>query len=67
MMRNFMTSRSLTWVTELDEGPDENDAMSFPEENIVMTVYGGWPLSGRHRVSGPSPRTQLTTVGDIGA
>jgi hypothetical protein len=41
MMQTFMTSGSLTWGTELDEGPNGSDAASFPEENDIMTVFGG--------------------------
>jgi hypothetical protein len=43
MMRSFMTSWSLTWGAELDEGPDRNDTMLFPKENVIMMVYGGCP------------------------
>jgi hypothetical protein len=39
-MWSFMTSGSLTWGTEPDEGPEESDTMPFPEENAVMTVLG---------------------------
>jgi hypothetical protein len=38
MMRSFMTSGSLTWGVELDEGPDESNMMTFPVENAVMVV-----------------------------
>jgi hypothetical protein len=51
-----MTSGSLTWGAELEEGPDESVTMPFPEENAIMTVSGGHPPSGRHRVSSLSPR-----------
>jgi hypothetical protein len=53
MMRSIMTSGSLTWGAELDEGPNGSDMISFPEENANMTVYGGHP-----------PGPQLTVVGD---
>jgi hypothetical protein len=43
MMRSFMTSGSLTWGVELDEGPDRSDTTPFPEKNIIMMVYGGRP------------------------
>jgi hypothetical protein len=46
MMSSFMTSGSLTWSVELDEGLDGSDTRSFPEENTVMTVYGGHPHRG---------------------
>jgi hypothetical protein len=51
MMRHFMTSGYLTWGAELDKGPDRSDMTPFLEENIIMMVYGGRPLSGRRRVS----------------
>jgi hypothetical protein len=41
MMQTFMTSGSLTWGTELDKGPDGSDTTSCPEENDIMTVFGG--------------------------
>jgi hypothetical protein len=56
MMRSFMTSRSLTWGAELNKGPDGSDTTPFPEENAVMTVYGGRPPSGRLCMSSLSPR-----------
>jgi hypothetical protein len=56
MMRSFMTSESITWSAELNEGPDESNTTPFPEENAVMTAYGGRPPSGRRRVSNLSPR-----------
>jgi hypothetical protein len=43
MMRSFMTSGSLTWGVELDEGPDRSDTTPFPEKNTIMMVYGGCP------------------------
>jgi hypothetical protein len=56
MMRSFMTSGSLTWGAELNKGPNGSDMTPLPEENAVMTVYGGRPPSGRHRMSILSPR-----------
>jgi hypothetical protein len=56
MMRSFMTSGSLTWGAELNKGPNGSDMMPLPKENAVMTVYGGRPPSGRHRMSILSPR-----------
>jgi hypothetical protein len=48
MMRCFMTSWSLTWGAELNQGPDGSDTMTFPGENTIMMVYGGWaPLRMR--------------------
>jgi hypothetical protein len=43
MMRSFMTSGSLTWEAEPDEGPEGSDAMPFPEENAVMMILEGCP------------------------
>jgi hypothetical protein len=55
MMRSFMTSGSLTWGAELDEGPYGSDTMPIPEENTIMMVYREHPPSGRHHVSKLSP------------
>jgi hypothetical protein len=55
MMKSFMISGSLTRGMELDEDPSGSDAMPFPGEDVVMTVYGGrLPLERRH-VSKLSP------------
>jgi hypothetical protein len=62
MIRSFMTSRSLTWGTELDEGLDGSDTTPFPEKNTIVMVYRGCPLSGRHHVSNLSSRA-LTHCG----
>jgi hypothetical protein len=43
MMRNFMTSGTLTWGTELDEGTNGSNTTPFPEDNTITTVYGGCP------------------------
>jgi hypothetical protein len=67
MMRSFMTSRSLTWGAELDEGPDRRYTMPSLEENVVMMVYGGHPPLGRHRVSSLSPRAPARCGWDTGA
>jgi hypothetical protein len=57
MMRSFMTSGSLTWEAEPDEGPEGSDAMPFPEENAVMMILEGCPPpSGRRRMCSLSPR-----------
>jgi hypothetical protein len=56
MMRNFMTSRFLTWGAELDEGLYESDTMPFLEENTITMVYGGHPPLVRRHVSNPIPR-----------
>jgi hypothetical protein len=41
MMKNFMISGSLGPNMELEEDPDGRDAMPFPREDAVMTVYDG--------------------------
>jgi hypothetical protein len=46
MMRSFMTSGSITWGAELDEGPDGSDMTPFPEKNVIMTLYGDAPHRG---------------------
>jgi hypothetical protein len=56
MIRCFMTSGSLTWGAELNEGSDGCDTMPFPKENAVTMVHRSCPLSGRHCVSSLSPR-----------
>jgi hypothetical protein len=66
MMRSFMTSGSLTWGAELDEGPDGSDTTPFPKENATMTVYGGRPPSGRSRMSSLSPRAPARCGGGHG-
>jgi hypothetical protein len=57
MMKNFMTSGSLTRDKEPEEDPGRSDAMPFPREDAFMTVDDGRPPSERHRVSNLSPRT----------
>jgi hypothetical protein len=52
-----MTSWTLTWGVELDEGPNESDKSSFPEENIAVTVYGGRPPIREAPHVWPKPRT----------
>jgi hypothetical protein len=51
MMWSFLTSGSLTWGVELNEGPDGSETAPFHEENVVMTVFEGHPLWERHRMS----------------
>jgi hypothetical protein len=55
MMTSFMTSGSLTWGIELDEGLDGGHTMPFPKENAIMRVYEGCPVPRRCRVSTLSP------------
>jgi hypothetical protein len=43
MMRSFVTSGTLTYGAELDEGSDGSDTTPFPGENVVLTVYGACP------------------------
>jgi hypothetical protein len=57
MMRIYVTSGSLTWGTKLDEGPDGSYTTPFPEENTVMTVYGGCPPLRRRHMSNLNPST----------
>jgi hypothetical protein len=47
MMKNFMTSESLTRDNEPEEDPGGSDAKSFPGEDAVMMVYHGSPPLGR--------------------
>jgi hypothetical protein len=51
-----MTSGSLTWATELDEGPDGSNMALFPVENADMTVYRGRSPSRGRRKSSLGPR-----------
>jgi hypothetical protein len=44
MMKNIMTSRSLTQGMELEEDPGGSDTMPFLEEDVVMMVYNGCPI-----------------------
>jgi hypothetical protein len=55
MMRSFMTSASLAWGAELNDGLYGSGTTPFPKENPFMIVYGGRP-SGRRRMSNLSPR-----------
>jgi hypothetical protein len=57
MMKNFMTSGSHARDKEFEEDPGGRDVMPFPEEDVVMKVYDGYPPSGRHHMSTLSPRT----------
>jgi hypothetical protein len=43
MMKNFMTSRSLTREKELEEDMGKSDSTPFNEEDAVMMVSGGCP------------------------
>jgi hypothetical protein len=44
MMKNFMTSGSLTRDKEPEGDPDRKGTTPFPREEAVMTVYDGCPL-----------------------
>jgi hypothetical protein len=66
MMRSFMTSGSLSWGTEPNEGPDGSDAKPFPEENAIMTILGGHPPLGRRRMINLSPRVSTHGGGGCG-
>jgi hypothetical protein len=46
MLKNFMASGTLTRGIELDEVQDGGDAMPFPREDAVMTIYDGHPPLG---------------------
>jgi hypothetical protein len=41
MMQSFMTSGSLTWGTDLNEGHARSDMVPFPKENASMIVFEG--------------------------
>jgi hypothetical protein len=72
MMKSFMISGSPTQGAELGENLGGSDTMPFIGENAIMTVYGGRPPPGWHRMSkmssGPDPcckkslGTQLSNV-----
>jgi hypothetical protein len=66
MMRSFMTSGSLTWGTEVDEGTKGSDTTPFHEENAIMKVIRGCPPSGRCRMSNLSPRVSTCGGGRRG-
>jgi hypothetical protein len=61
MMRNFMTSGSLTWGAKLDEGPNGSDTTPFWGKCYPDSLWRTPPL-GRCCVSSLSPRapTQYT-------
>jgi hypothetical protein len=59
MMQSFITSGSLTWGAELDEGTDGSDIALFPEKNATMTVFEGRPPWERHRMSSVDPRIPI--------
>jgi hypothetical protein len=66
MMKNFMTSGSLTKNRKLMEDPGGSDTTPFSAEDVIMMVYVGRPPSGRHHMSNLSPRTSAA-VGDTGS
>jgi hypothetical protein len=53
MMKNFMTSRSLSQGMEVDEIPIEGDMMPFPREGVVMAIYGRHPSPERCHMPDP--------------
>jgi hypothetical protein len=69
MMKNFMTSGSITWDRGLEEDPSGSDVMPFPGEDVVMTVYNGCLPLGRYHMSklGPRTSTRCGTQGCKGA
>jgi hypothetical protein len=62
MMKKFMVSGSLTRGMELDEVTNAGNMMPFLEEDAIMMICDGHPLSGMRRVSNLSSRT-LTHCG----
>jgi hypothetical protein len=69
MMKNFMTSGSLTQDREHEEDPGRRDATPFPREGAVMTVYNGRQPPGRHCISNLSLGTSASCIqgpGNIG-
>jgi hypothetical protein len=46
MMQSFMISGSLTWGADPNKAPDRSGAKPFPEENAIVMVFEGHPLSG---------------------
>jgi hypothetical protein len=50
MMKNFMTSGSLTWDRQLEEDPGRSDAMPYPEEDAFMMAHDGAPSGEASRV-----------------
>jgi hypothetical protein len=59
-----MTSGSITWGADLNEGPNKSGATPFPEENIIMIAFEGRPLFGGCRKSSLGPR--ISTHGGWG-
>jgi hypothetical protein len=51
MMKNFMTSRSLTRGRELEEDLNGSDMLPIPGEEAVMMVYDGCLTPERRHVS----------------
>jgi hypothetical protein len=50
-MKSFMILGSLTRGVELNEDPGRSGMMSFPREDVVMTVYCGRPPPRRCHMS----------------
>jgi hypothetical protein len=46
IMKSFITSRSPTWGTRLDDDPGRSYTMPFPRANAIMTVCEGCPPLG---------------------
>jgi hypothetical protein len=51
LMKNLMTSVSLTQDREPEKDPGRSDAMPFHREDAVMMIYDGCPPPRRHRMS----------------
>jgi hypothetical protein len=62
MMKNFMTSWSLTLGMEPKGDPGGKCATAFTREEVVMTVYDEHPPPGRLRIYNLSPRTPTHCV-----
>jgi hypothetical protein len=58
IMKNFMTSRSLTEDKEPEEDLGGREAMPFPREDAIIIVSDGCPPLERSRMSNLSPDTR---------
>jgi hypothetical protein len=51
LMKNLMTSVSLTQDREPEKDPGRSDTLPFHGEDAVMMIYDGCPPPRRHRMS----------------
>jgi hypothetical protein len=58
LMKSFMTMGSLSQGMEVDEAPIEGDAVAFPGEEVVMTIFRRHPSLEKRRELDPSMRTR---------